>query len=72
MKKRKKSMKMENIRSEDEEDEPDDFPEGFHLQEQSQHCVNMKPVEDYQAYLRQIVINFERTIKTGATDVRET
>ena len=42
MKKRKKSMKMENIRSADEEDEPDDIPEGFHLHEQSPHCINMK------------------------------
>ena len=50
-KKRKKSMKMENIRSADEEDEPDDIPEGFHLHEQSPHCINMKRVEDYQAYL---------------------
>ena len=50
-KKRKKSMKMENIRSADEEDEPDDIPEGFHLHEQSLHCINMKRAEDYQAYL---------------------
>ena len=41
-KKRKKSMKMENIRSADEEDEPDDIPEGFHLHEESPHCINMK------------------------------
>ena len=41
-KKRKKSMKMENIRSADEEDEPDDIPEGFHLHEQSPHSINMK------------------------------
>ena len=41
-KKRKKSMKMENIRSADEEDEPDDIPEGFHLHEHSLHCINMK------------------------------
>ena len=41
-KKRKKSMKMESIRSADEEDEPDDIPEGFHLHEQSPHCINMK------------------------------
>ena len=40
--KRKKSMKMENIRSADEEDEPDDIPEGFHLHEESPHCINMK------------------------------
>ena len=58
-KKRKKSMKMENIRSADEEDKPDDIPEGFHLHEQSPHCINMKQAEDYQAYLRQIVLDFE-------------
>ena len=49
--KRKRSMKMENIRSADEEDEPDDIPEGFHLHEESPHCINMKRAEDYQAYL---------------------
>ena len=49
--KRKKSMKMENIRSVDEEDEPDNIPEGFHLHEESSHCINMKQAEDYQAYL---------------------
>ena len=70
-KKRKKSMKMENIRSVDEEDKPDDIPEGFHLHEQSPHCINMKQAEDYQAYLRQIVLNFEHIIKSGVTDIRE-
>ena len=28
-------------------------------------------MDDYQAYLRQIVIEFERLIKSGATDIRE-
>ena len=64
-------MKMENIRSADEEDEPDDIPEGFHLHEQSPHCINMKQAEDYQAYLRQIVLDFERIIKSGVMDIRE-
>ena len=71
MKKRKKSMKMENIRSVDEEDEPDDIPEGFHLHEQSPHCINMKRTEDYQAYLQQIVLDFECIIKGGVTNIRE-
>ena len=31
----------------------------------------MTRAEDYQAYLRQIVIEFEHLIKSGATDVRE-
>ena len=31
----------------------------------------MTRMDDYQAYLRQIVIEFERLIKTGVTDIRE-
>ena len=50
---------------------PDDIPEGFHLHEQSPHCIIMKWAEDYQSYLRQIVLNFEWIIKSGATDIRE-
>ena len=48
-KKRKKSIKMGDIGSAEEEDEPDDIPEGFHLQEESPHCINMNRAEDYQA-----------------------
>ena len=70
-KKRKKSMKMGDIASTEEEDDPDDVPEGFHLQEESPHCINMTRVDDYQAYLRQIILEFERLIKSGATDIRE-
>ena len=61
-------MKMGHIASVEEEDDPD---EGFHLQEESPHCINMTRVDDYQAYLRQIVLEFEQLIKSGATDVRE-
>ena len=70
-KKRKKSMKMGNIASAEEEDDPDDIPEGFHLQEESPHCINMTRAEDYQAYLRQVVLEFERLIKSGATNISE-
>ena len=70
-KKRKKSMKMGDIASAEEEDDPDDVPEGFHLQEESPHCINMTRADDYQAYLRQIVLEFERLIKSGVTDIRE-
>ena len=70
-KKRKKSMKMGDIASAEEEDNPDDIPEGFHLQEESPHCINMTRTEDYQAYLRQIVLKFERLIKSGATNISE-
>ena len=70
-KKRKKSMKMGDIASAEEEDDPDNIPEGFHLQEESPHCINMTRAEDYQAYLRQIVLEFERLIKSGATNISE-
>ena len=70
-KKRKKSMKMGDIASAEEEDDPDDIPEGFHLQEESPHCINMTRADDYQAYLRQIVLEFERLIKSRVTDIRE-
>ena len=70
-KKQKKSMKMGDIASAEEEDDPDDIPDGFHLQEESPHCINMKRADDYQAYLRQIVLEFERLIKSGATNILE-
>ena len=70
-KKRKKAMKMGDIASAEEEDEPDDIPEGFHLQEESPHCINMTRAEDYQAYLRQVILEFERLIKSGATNISE-
>ena len=69
--KKRKSMKMGDIASAEEEDEPDDIPEGFHLQEESPHCINMTRAEDYQAYLRQVVVEFERLIKSGATNIVE-
>ena len=69
--KKRKSMKRGDIASAEEEDDPDDIPEDFHLQEESPHCINMKRVDDYQAYLRQIVLEFERLIKSGATNISE-
>ena len=71
VKKKRKSLKTETIKSADEEDEPDTIPEGFHLQEESLHCVNMQRSEDYQAYLRQVVAEFERLLKTGGRDIGE-
>ena len=62
---------MGDIASAEEEDEPDDIPEDFHLQEESPDCINMNRAEDYQAYLRQIVLDFEQLIKSGATNISE-
>ena len=70
MKKKRKTLKTEAIRSADEEDEEDQIPEGFHLQEESPHCLNMQRAEDFQAYLRQLVLEFEKMLKAGGTDMR--
>ena len=69
--KRKKTLKTENIKSADEEDEQDTIPEGFHLQVESPHCLNMEHAEDYQAYLRQVVLEFEQLLKAGGTDMKD-
>ena len=68
-KKKRKSLKTERILSADEQDEEDEIPEGFHLQEESPHCLNMQRAEDFQAYLRQVVLEFEKMLKAGGTDM---
>ena len=50
-KRKRKSLKTEQIISTDEQDEEDEIPEGFHLQEESPSCINMQRVEDFQVYL---------------------
>ena len=50
-KRKGKTLKTEPIKSTDEQDEEDEIPEGFHLQEESPHCLNMQRAEDFQAYL---------------------
>ena len=50
-KRKRKSLKTEQIMSADEQNEEDEIPEGFHLQEESPHCLNMQRAEDFQVYL---------------------
>ena len=68
--KKRKLLKTEPIKSADKEDEEDEIPEGFHLQEESSHCLNMQRAEDFQAYLRQVVLEFEKMLKAGTMDMR--
>ena len=67
---KRKTLKTETIKSADEEDEEDQIPEGFHLQEESPHCLNIQRAEDFQVYLRQLVLEFEKMLKAGGTDMR--
>ena len=69
-KKKRKSLKTERILSADEQDEEDEIPEGFHLQEESPHYLNMRRAEDFQAYLWQLVLEFEKMLKAGGIDMR--
>ena len=69
-KKERKSLKTERILSVDEEDEEDEIPKGFHLQEESLHCLNMQRAEDFQAYLWRLVLEFKKMLKAGGIDMR--
>ena len=71
MKKKCKTLKTEAIQSADEEEEDDQIPEGFHLQVESLHCLNMKRAENFQAYLWQIVLEFESVLQAGGTDMQD-
>ena len=70
MQRKRKKLKTEPIKSADEQDEEDEIPEGFHLQEESPHCLNMQRAEDFQAYLQQLVLEFEKMLKAGGMDMK--
>ena len=59
-KKKIKKLRTEMIQSPDEEDDDDDdeepgpVPEGFHLLEESVHCLNIGKSEEFKAYCHQI------------------
>ena len=69
-KKKRKSLKTEAILSAEEMDEEDEISEGFHLQKESPHCLNMQRSKDFQAYLRQLVLEFKRMLKAGGIDMK--
>ena len=71
VKKKRKSLKIKAIQSADEEDESDEIPEGFHLMAESPHCLNIKRLEDYQAYLQQVVLEIESLLKISGRDLGE-
>ena len=46
-----KTLKTETIKSADKEEEEEGISEGFHLQAESPHCLNIETAENFQAYL---------------------
>ena len=63
-KKKRKSLKTERILRADEQDEEDEIPKGFHLQEESPHYLNMQRAEDFQAYLQQLVFRIREDVES--------
>ena len=69
MKNKKKLIKLliADIQSpeEDEEEDEEPLPEGFHLLEESVHCINIKKLEGFKAYLNEICTEFIKMVQQG-------
>ena len=68
-KKNIKKLPTEVIQSPDEEaeDEEEDvpLPEGFHLLEESVHCMNMTLSDDFRDYVQQICTDLIQMVRQG-------
>ena len=69
-KKRIKTLRMEMIQSPDEEDDDDDegagpVPEGFHLLDESVHCLNIGKSDEFKAYCHQICTYLIQMVRQG-------
>ena len=57
-------MKMGDIASAEEDDDPDEIPEGFHLQEESPHCLNMTESGGFSGLsCDNLCLEFEKMLK---------
>ena len=69
MKKKKKMKKLPiadiQSKEEDEGDEEEPLPEGFHLLEESVHCINISKSEEFKAYLNEICTEFIKMVWQG-------
>ena len=69
MKKKKKLKKLliADIQSPEEDDNEDEelLPEGFHLLKESIHCINIRKSEEFRAYLNEICTEFVKMVKQG-------
>ena len=66
-KKKKKIQKLPvaDIQSPDEEEDKEPLPEGFHLLEESVHCINIRQSDEFKAYLSQIYSDFIQMVRLG-------
>ena len=66
-KKKLKKLQVADIQSpeEDIDDDEELLPEGFHLLEESIHCVNIRKSEEFRVYLNEICTEFVKMVKQG-------
>ena len=66
-KKKLKKLPVADIQSPEEDDDDDEelLPEGFHLLEESIHCINIRKSEEFRAYLNEICTEFVKMVKQG-------
>ena len=53
------------IPEEDEGDEEEPLPEGFHLLQESVHCINIRKSKEFKAYLNKISTEFIKMVWQG-------
>ena len=66
-KKKLKKLPIADIQSPGEEEEEDEEPllEGFHLLEESVHCINIRKSEEFKVYLNEICTEFIKMVRQG-------
>ena len=64
-KKKLKKLPVADIQSPDEEEGEEPLPEGFHLLEESVHCMNIRESEGFKAYLNEICTEFIKMVRQG-------
>ena len=69
--KKKKKMKklpiadIQSLEEDKDDDEDEPLPEGFHLLEESVHCINIRKSEEFKAYLNEICTEFIKMVQQG-------
>ena len=66
-KKKLKKLPITDILSlgEEEEEDEEQLPEGFHLLEEHVHCINIRKSEEFKAYLNEICTEFIKMVQQG-------
>ena len=64
-KKKMRKLSVADIQSPDKEEDKEALPEGFNLLEESVHCINIRQLDEFKAYLNQICCDFIQMVRQG-------